>query len=148
MKKEITYEELMAFIKEKNEESNRLYEERKAYLQKHHMLPADTVLDEEKSVRWNREEVLRRNNECREMVSSFAEKFGQCEQEIRKEIITYIQSEYALSETMANVVYSAAYEDGHSAGYEEVISFIADYANFAERIIHAYQQSLQEGAQK
>lgn len=139
MKKEITYEELMAFIQEKKEESNHLYAEKEEYLQKHPMLPADTVLDEEKSVRWNRQEVLRLNDERKEMISTFAQKLGMCEQAISENISLYIQCEYDFPKEVADVVFSAAYEDGHAGGHQEVIAHIGQYACFAERIINAYK---------
>ncbi len=49
----------------------------------------------------------------------------------------FIRSEYEFTEPVAHIVFNAAYERGHSCGYEEVIHYAREYAEFTERLFTA-----------
>lgn len=132
-----TYEELMKFIREKREEISSLYNERQEFFRQNPELPANAVLDEEKSVRWNREEVEHRNRSRKAKFASYMTKINRCERDIDQKIRDFVREEYGFSEAVTNIVFNEAYEAGHSGGYEEVISSAREYASFAERIIDA-----------
>ena len=74
------YYELMDEIKkieQKKEEIGSRYTEE---LRKTSVLSPDTVIDEEKSVRWNREEVARRNNSRKGKLAYFTGELNKCSQ--------------------------------------------------------------------
>ena len=127
----------MNYIREKSAERNALYEARCDFVKQNPELPPDTILDEDASVRWNREEVIRRNRSRKGKAASFMAKINQCDSDINKKIIDYIQSEYGFTVTVAEIVFGKAYEDGHSAGCEEVVAYACEYASFTERVLEA-----------
>lgn len=48
----------------------------------------------------------------------------------------WLRKEYGhLNDGVYGIVYTMAYERGHSAGYDEVASYMSDFSDFAEKII-------------
>lgn len=133
----VTYEELTDFIAKKKEEIANIWTERAVFIRSEPELPAGTVIDREKSVRWNEEEVWHRNNSRKGKLASFQAKINACNKAISEKIIEYIRSEYEFTEPVAHIVFNAAYERGHSCGYEEVIHDAREYAEFTERLFTA-----------
>lgn len=64
-------------------------------------------------------------------------KINHCDKEISEKIVEYLKYECKLPDAVAQIVFNEAYEDGHSAGYEEVALYANGYASFAERILDA-----------
>ena len=135
------YYELMDEIKkieQKKEEIGSRYTEE---LRKTSVLSPDTIIDEEKSVRWNREEVARRNNSRKGKLAYFTGELNKCSREIGEKIIEHLQSEFGFTEAVARIVFDAAYESGHHAGASEVVSYARDYASMVERVLDAMDKS-------
>ena len=94
-----------------------------------------TIFDEEKSVRWNAEETNRRNASIRGKFGVFARMENDAMNDFREGAKSYINNMYKLSLSQAAIIYDAAYEDGHSAGFGEIASYIDKYAQLAERLM-------------
>ena len=137
MGNEISYEELLDFIRATRKREDELSKERAAYAAETPVLLEGAVLDEEKSVRWNREEVARRNNSRKGKLAAYMAKINQCDKEVNEKIVAYIRSEFGFGETIARIVFDKAYDAGHHAGAEEVANYAHDYGLFAERILEA-----------
>ena len=45
-----------------------------------------------------------------------------------------LREDYGLSDRVLDIVLGAAYEEGHSGGYEDVMSYAQEYAGFAAQI--------------
>ena len=86
------------------------------------------IFDENKTVKWNREEVERVNNEYQEEVARLNRVKNEAYQDAIKDIIHYIMQETDLSESKADVFWNYVYSKYHS-GYElfdrldEIIEF-------------------------
>lgn len=80
-----------------------------------------TIIDEEKSVRWNREEVERRNNEMKERVEENRRELREKERQQHDDIIRAYANDSGLSEEQIGKIYSYAYSQYHSSGMSEVI---------------------------
>lgn len=78
----VTYEELTDFIAKKKEEIANIWTERAVFIRSEPELPAGTVIDREKSVRWNEEEVWHRNNSRKGKLASFQAKINACNKAI------------------------------------------------------------------
>lgn len=137
MENTVSYDELLAFIRETRERSQRLAKERSAFAANNPLLDENTVLDEEKSVRWNREEVAHRNNSRKGKLAAYVAKINQCDKDINQKIVDYLRSEFGFNERVANIVFNEAYEDGHHAGYEEVAAHAHAYGLFTDRVMDA-----------
>lgn len=133
----VTYEELLKFIRATRKREDELSKEYSAYAAENPVLSKETVIDEEKSVRWNREEVVRRNNSRKGTLAAYTAKINQCDKDINEKIVAYIRSEFDFGETIARIIFNQAYESGHHAGAEEVANYAHDYSLFAEQIINA-----------
>lgn len=85
-------------------------------------LKADTVLDEEKSVRWNREEVKRINEENKEKAKKIQEEYSLKIRKNKEEIMKKAKKEYpCFSDKDLERIYSEALEEEH---YQVVYEFV------------------------
>lgn len=133
----VSYEKLLEFIRATRKREGELNKEYSTYAAENPMLSKETVIDEEKSVRWNREEVVRRNNSRKGTLAAYTAKINQCDKDINEKIVAYIRSEFDFGETIARIIFNQAYESGHHAGAEEVANYAHDYGLFAEQILDA-----------
>lgn len=131
------YDELMEKInnyERKRSEINQRYTEQVKQTQ---MLTPDCVIDEEKSVKWNREEVARRNRSAKAKLAAIRREDNAAMQDVKDAIIEYLRDEYDLPKIVAEIVLKQAEEAGHSGGFSEVVCEAQDYAAFAQEIIEA-----------
>lgn len=87
-------------------------------------LPPNTILDEEKSVKWNREEVKRKNEAyVQESVRLQSEK-NKLHDALRKEIAEHISYDLGgkVSNDKAIAIWDYAYADSHSYGIRMVFT--------------------------
>ena len=120
-----------------HDERSAIYGELREFRDANPELKEDAVIDEEQSVRWNREEVVRRNNSRNRKIANYQRKLNAVDKKVEDEIRRRIKEEYRFDDTVADIIFSAAYEDGHSNGYTEVYNYAQKYAEFAGRIIDA-----------
>ena len=78
----VSYDDLLKFIRETRAKSEQLWKERNDYATNAPILSEGTILDEEQSVRWNREEVARRNNSRKGKLAAYMTKINQCNRDI------------------------------------------------------------------
>lgn len=81
-----------------------------------------TVIDEEKSVRWNREEVERRNKVMREKIEENRRERREKGRQQNEDIIRAYANDSGLTEEQVGKIYSYAYTQYHSSGINEVIN--------------------------
>lgn len=137
MNNAISYDELLAFVRETRERSQKLIKERSDFAVNNPPLDENTVIDENKSVRWNREEVARCNRSRGGKLAAYTAKINQCDRDVNDKIMDYLCSVFTFGRAVARVVFREAYEDGHHAGYEEVAAYAHSYGLFAEQVMDA-----------
>lgn len=131
----MTYAQCIDRIREISTQMDALYAERRKNQTKHY--PATHVFDENKSVRWNMDEVDRKNREIDEQNRLFNNQISTLEREIDSAILEYIRNEFAFNEKVAQIVFDKAYEEGHANGFEEVLCQANEYGYFVQRILNA-----------
>lgn len=91
------------------------------------------VFNEDESVKWNREEVVRRNRKIK------AENRIALENQFKYDVMEYILSNYEINnnEEIASTIYHMAWETGHSYGFHNVLQEAIEFAEFAETILTA-----------
>lgn len=99
-----------------------------------------TVLDEDKSVKWNREEVDRLRAAHDEEVKRLQRHYNEVAREYEKEIKQSLAEEYDLNEAEVDVIWGKAWEDGHDCGIRNVISHFYDLASFYEDLKKAHKK--------
>lgn len=95
----------------------------------------DHVFDEEQSVRWNREQAKRLNDARKRQRDDWYADQALCDARFRNDLIAAIAYEYDLNAAQSSVVFDKAYDEGHSAGYEEVCLEAHSFAGFARKIL-------------
>ena len=96
------------------------------------------VIDEDKSVKWNREEVARLQAAYDEEVKRLNTEKNKWRDELYDELYVAIQNEVGggISVNDASAIFWKAYERGHSAGYSEVFGYLNDLMDFVGDIVN------------
>ena len=104
-------------------------------------VPSNFVFDEDKSVKWNKEQAQKNNNDYDNEVKRLNQEKMKRMDEIYAEIYKVIQEEvgFGISEKKAEKIWEYAYDKGHSEGWyeimvileeiEELVKFVLDKKN-------------------
>lgn len=85
-----------------------------------------TIFDEDKSVKWNREEVAKRNLLYNDEVKNLNRQKNQMYTELINLIKRYITQETKVSDKQATKIWNYVYEEYHSYGLTECINHLDD----------------------
>lgn len=93
-----------------------------------------TIIDEDKTVRWNREEVERRNAEYRAVVGKLNTVRNKARDTVFEHIYAYIKDELgaACTQKKAEAIWNYAYEAGHAYGIVEIKNYLDEIMDLAE----------------
>lgn len=91
---------------------------------------ANHIFDEEKSVRWNKEEVIRRNLKIEEDIKKASDDYSKAENEFFDMVMENAMLNYGFTRPMVEKVWGKAYEDSHSSGYRSVVVSFENYLDF------------------
>lgn len=100
-------------------------------------LKEGTIIDEEQSVRWNREEVQRRNEEYEKEVKQLNALKNKARDAFYEKLYMFIMNEVGngCTREKAMIIWNHAYEDGHSYGWSHIECFLYRYIEFAEQML-------------
>ena len=87
-----------------------------------------TILDEEKSVRWNREEVERIREEYTEEVKRLNRERNKKYTEVIEQIVEFISEETGLSNEKAKLLWEFTYGHHHSYG-DTLFNYLEEYCD-------------------
>jgi len=87
------------------------------------------IFDENKSVKWNREEVIRQNNLFFEEFENLKKQEKKDWKELMNQLYSYLEKEYDLNHNQIEKLYSFAYEDAHSEGIRNVLIVFDELAD-------------------
>ena len=104
---------------------------RTQYLESH-------VFDEEKSVRWNREEAVRQNQLIKDEVATALVERSAALDRLDEAVVKYIMGDTSLNETLAKKVLEAAKNDHDDNWWD----YIDDLAFYTESVISAWKESM------
>ena len=95
------------------------------------------ITDEDKSVRWNREQVEQSQQTYREETLRLRQERNQMLDKAKQEIILYIKDslEKDFSEEKCNLILSRAYEENHAYGLTSVINRVDEYVDFINDLL-------------
>lgn len=91
-----------------------------------HRLKPDTVINEDKSVKWNREEVQRQNDLYEQEVKDLNTKKNKVRDSLYDEVIEKIADETDLPKDKVKPIWSYAYAESHSYGIRSVVSTVEE----------------------
>ena len=94
------------------------------------------IFDEDKSVKWNKEEVVRRNAELAAEMDAYRKEQSAKFREFENDVSEMLVTEYGIpNKAIADKIVSKACEEGHSSGRYEILNYAIDYADFVEDIL-------------
>lgn len=97
----------------------------------------DDVIDEDKSVKWNREEVIRLQNAYDEEVKKLNTKKNKCRDYLYKELYKVIRYEIkGITINDAQQIFQYAYNKGHSYGYNEIFTKLDELITLIRGIVN------------
>lgn len=99
--------------------------------------PANHVFDETQSVIWNRKKVISENERLDTARKAYSDDENGKQQLFRDDLFSALQEDYGLSPACADVVFRKAEDDGHWAGFHEIVSQAQILADFAVDILKA-----------
>ena len=116
---------------------NGYYVNTKEYPKKTENMRAGYITDEDKSIKWNKEQVELANQEYNKKRREYMEKGHRLAALFKQDIIDYLMNFYNLNEKAALVIFNKAYEEGHSDGYICILDYVYDYIEFIADVIDA-----------
>jgi len=130
----MTYEELV----EKWEEFRKLEQQlnegfNNSKVQQWKYIPNDLVIDEEKSVKWNREEVIRRREAYKTAKKNRDDALSNGLKEVENSIKEYIQENYEVSDKQYSKMLNFLYEhdedtDNYTNGFSSKVGYLENLA--------------------
>lgn len=127
--KELTRAHVEAMIAANNMPSGRKYVN-------DNTLPLDHVFDEDKSVKWNREEVCKHNKEASDIGTNMNIEKEAAKGAAEANILEAIQNELGISYAAASKIWNVyLYGEYHMYGYMEMYTHYTDLVDLLEYII-------------
>ncbi len=99
-------------------------------------LEIGTIIDEDKSVKWNREEVERINKDYDEEVTRLRNQKQSAINEVEKQIYEFIAECTGLPVEKAPKVWSMVYADHHSGGLYEIFGALEEMCDFLYELLN------------
>lgn len=90
-----------------------------------------TVIDEEQSVKWNREMVVQKNNELKQQREDYDNESARLSEQLHNDMVQAIMEEYDFNEAQASKIYSYAYSEKHSS-MSDVFTYAIELSEFIE----------------
>ena len=100
-------------------------------------VPLGYIFDEDKSVRWNRQQVEINNRNYYEEVQNLKSERQGYMKSVMEDIYTAIQEDMSceISIEQAKTIWGYAYDIGHSGGVYDIFSHLYDLMNFVESLL-------------
>lgn len=88
------------------------------------------VFDENMSVKWNREEAIRRNRAYKDALNAYYAIQNEADKKFQEDLVLAIMNDTNFPRVKAEMIFSKAYDTGHSGGYYEVVNYAIEIADF------------------
>lgn len=119
----LSYDDIYDAVRNEYYKSKVPYPKREKYAENH-------IFDENMSVKWNREEVARRNQAYKNALTEYYKGEQEANKKFREDLIQAIMNDTGFSYEKAEMIYGRAYDRGHSSGYYDVITYASEIADF------------------
>ena len=121
--KELSYQDIYDALEEGYYNANAQKPKFERYAENH-------IFDENMSVKWNREEAVRRNQAYKDALNAYYAIQNEKDKEFQEDLVSAIMNYTGFSYEKAEMIYSKAYDRGHSNGYYEVLNYAEEIADF------------------
>lgn len=96
--------------------------------------PEGYIFDEDKSVKWNKEEVQRRNQEIADQYSAYRAENARLNNNLGDDVMNALVAEYGFSREQVLKIWGYAYNEKHSV-MNDVFNFVTELADFYEEMV-------------
>ena len=111
---------------------NDYYKNTKPYPSKTNNMKDGYIADENKSVKWNKEQVELANQEYNRQRREYMEEEHRLGALFEQDVIDYIRVFHNHNEEVSKLIFNRAYEKSHSYGYVAVLDEVLDIADFID----------------
>ncbi|MDX5808386.1 hypothetical protein [Bacillus cereus group sp. BfR-BA-02730] len=112
---------------------NKFYEPLQEY-PSHRKFSENHVFDEEKSVKWNREEVERQNEQVKQRKMEWNSEKSRLNAKLQNDCVQILKEDYGLNEAQAEKLYGYVYNDKHSCMHDFFI-YLEEFAGVTKEIL-------------
>ena len=98
-------------------------------------LPDTHVIDENKSVKWNRDQVKRLNDTADKERMEYLRKKSQAAHRFTADCQSAIRDWLGDLEQVGPLVFQCAWDEGHAYGYMEVLRYARKYCEIVENVL-------------
>lgn len=125
-----SYEIFIEKIKNKEYETKLEYPKLSRYAK-------DTIIDENQTVKWNREEVERRNDEKSKELKKYRNSIKEGQLSFEKDVVSYIvlSNESMINKEQAEEIFKKTWNEEHSEGRISVLNEALELADFIIKMI-------------
>ncbi|KXY51220.1 hypothetical protein AT268_32515 [Bacillus cereus] len=113
--------------------ANDFYEPQQEY-PSHIKFSEKHVFDEEKSVKWNREEVERQNEQVKQRKMKWNSEKSRLNAKLQNDCVQILKEDYGLNEAQAEKLYGYVYNDKHSCMHDFFI-YLEEFAGVTKEIL-------------
>ena len=110
--------------------NNNEYQNKLTYPRKSEIMKDGYITDENKSVKWNKEQVIKNQKEYNNEMTLYQKENERLAKLFEEDVINYIKNEFNYNEKAAKFILSEAWERGHSYGLQQVINEVTDLVEF------------------
>lgn len=110
------------------------YENKLKFPSKTDNMKDDYITDENKSVKWNKEQVELARQEYNNKLKEYRDETCKLERLFETDTIDYIMNFYGYSKGVAEFIFNTAYERSHHYGYTSILDEVQAIIDFLEEL--------------
>lgn len=107
--------------------------------------PESKIIDENQSVKWNKEQVIKHNEDVEEKFRFECIKLREERRKLQFITFEYFRDEVCcdnrLTQAMFNIAWAKGYEEGHSEGIYRILDEVEEYLDFFFEMLNQYELS-------
>lgn len=117
-------------------------------------LKLDTILDPTRSIIWNKDKVQEHNDTLDAHLTMYKMSERAAEQRFIDDCLDYAASKICNETSMLiynedlQPIYNLAYEEGHSAGYSEVLNYLGEYVDTFAEVLKRIEKNNKDGGER
>lgn len=98
------------------------------------LLKENAIIDEDKSVKWNREEVVRRNKGIKKEIQDNKNARNAANEQFNQDIISVYAKEYDMKQSQVSLIYSYVLQQSCSHDVQEILDTLEDLLSLIDQV--------------
>lgn len=127
--------DIKKIIEDIEAEETEIVNEMDNFCKEHKVFNESYVFDENKSVKWNKEEVEKYNKAYYDKFDKYTKAIANIYTKVDEAIVSYAKSKYNFNDELARFVFSKVRDDSYYSDYDEILEKLDNYAEFVKSVI-------------